>query len=59
MRRAWAFVRRHWLALGSPLWALGVYVGIAAGFGVGVGLRGAWQDRRRVFRPYDEFGSRR
>lgn len=51
--------RAKTLLLTSPIWVLGIYTGIAIGFGIVVGVRGAWQDRRRVFRPYEQFGDRR
>lgn len=59
MNGAWQFTRRHWVALTSPVWVAGTYVGVAIGFGVAVGVRGAWQDRRRASRAYDQFGDRR
>src|SRR5699024_10358356 len=51
--------RAKTLLLTSPIWVAGAYIGIAIGFGIAVGVRGAWQDRRRVFRPYEQFGDRR
>lgn len=51
--------RAKTLLLTSPIWVAGVYLGIAIGFGVAVGIRGAWQDRGHRCRYYDRDWSRR